>query len=595
MVIVPHPDDEALATGGLLLQASDAGAAIRLIFVTSGDNNPWPQRVIEHRWRITDADRLRWGARRRRESLAALACLGISTESTIFLDYTDQGITETLLTRSEGFLVRLTKEINDWRPTLLVTSSELDIHPDHSALAILVRFAISRLDLPQSSLTKMSFLIHSCKPEPSLHNIANIRLLPEQQKRKREAILCHVTQLKLSQKRLLAFALDLEKFIIEPNAGNDSHPVRQADVVNNTLRLKIVMNSNSKALGRTILYLIFYDPENGNMRCFVARVPRKSAEVNVYDLASGTVISRAYFSGSWYQGEMILPQSSFLPMKTVFVKLKCQFGFFDEAGWKEIPLSQTPVDNVRSGFTRRVDALPTPKVCCVIPCYNAALYCGNVVRDAALYADQIIVVNDGSTDGTDEVLRKVEAEYNGRVRVLSFVDNKGKGTALLNGFNYALENVTFDVLITMDADGQHRAADIPRLVRACVNEHAILAIGERTRIFGTVPLRSRFGNTITSMFFRRLYPSSPIDTQSGFRAFKRNFVEEIVCNIRGGKYETELYILILALEKQYPITTIPILALYFNGNRSSHFRAITDSVRICRAIFNRKQYIEIFR
>lgn len=498
MVIVPHPDDETLATGGLLQQALAAGAAIRVIFVTSGDNNPWPQRVIEHRWRITDADRLRWGARRRLESLAALTCLGISTESAIFLNYTDQGITEVLLTRSEGFLVRLAKEINAWCPTLLVTPSELDIHPDHSALAVFVRLALSRLDLKQSSLTKINFLIHTRKPEPSLHNIFSIRLLPEQQKRKREAILCHVTQLKLRRRRFLTFVSNVEKFIIEPNASNDRHPERQAVITNMTLRLKVVMNSYINALGRTTLYMIFDDPENCSMRCFVARLPRKSAEVNIYDIGSGAIIAQAYFCGTWYQGEITLPLSSFLPMKTIFVKLKRQFGFFDEAGWREIPLPQTSVGIVHASFTRRIDALPTPKVCCVIPCYNAALYCGNVVRDAAIYADQIIAVNDGSTDETGEVLRKVEAENKGRVRVLSFVNNCGKGAALLNGFNYALKNLTFDIVVTMDADGQHRPADIPRLVRACINEHAVLAIGERISIFGTVPLRSRFGNTIIS-------------------------------------------------------------------------------------------------
>src|SRR5229473_1437708 len=93
MVLAPHPDDETLVTGGLLQQAVAAGAAVRVIFATDGDNNPWPQRVIERRWRITPADRARWGTRRRGEALAALTCLGVPTESAVFLGYPDQGLT----------------------------------------------------------------------------------------------------------------------------------------------------------------------------------------------------------------------------------------------------------------------------------------------------------------------------------------------------------------------------------------------------------------------------------------------------------------------------------------------------------------------
>ncbi len=93
MVFAPHPDDETLATGGLLQQIVAAGGAARVIFATDGDNNPWPQRVIEHRWQLEAADRARWGARRRAEALAALACLGVSANHTRFLGYPDQGLT----------------------------------------------------------------------------------------------------------------------------------------------------------------------------------------------------------------------------------------------------------------------------------------------------------------------------------------------------------------------------------------------------------------------------------------------------------------------------------------------------------------------
>ena len=77
MLIAPHPDDEALACSVILQQAVRAGAAIRVVYVTDGDNNPWPQRALERRWRLSASDRKRWGKLRRSEALAALRVLGI--------------------------------------------------------------------------------------------------------------------------------------------------------------------------------------------------------------------------------------------------------------------------------------------------------------------------------------------------------------------------------------------------------------------------------------------------------------------------------------------------------------------------------------
>ena len=79
LVFAPHPDDETLATGELIQVARAAGAAVRVVFATDGDNNPWPQRWCERRWHIGPAERERWGRRRRGEAEAALARLGVAT------------------------------------------------------------------------------------------------------------------------------------------------------------------------------------------------------------------------------------------------------------------------------------------------------------------------------------------------------------------------------------------------------------------------------------------------------------------------------------------------------------------------------------
>jgi glycosyltransferase involved in cell wall biosynthesis len=193
----------------------------------------------------------------------------------------------------------------------------------------------------------------------------------------------------------------------------------------------------------------------------------------------------------------------------------------------------------------------------------------------------------GSTDGTGEGLDRIARDSNGRVRVLSFARNRGKGTALLAAFRYALAEIPFAVLVTCDGDQQHRAADIPRLIRAWRDQQAAVVIGER-EAFNKMPLRNRLGNTMTSTLLRHLYPGSPHDTQSGLRALDRKFVEEIVHLVRGQRYETELDILLLALEEHRHISTVPIPTIYLLGNRSSHYRPLRDSLRIYRTLIARQ-------
>jgi hypothetical protein len=111
-----------------------------------------------------------------------------------------------------------------------------------------------------------------------------------------------------------------------------------------------------------------------------------------------------------------------------------------------------------------------------------------------------------------------------------------------------------------------------------------MVIGERT--ITAMPFRSRIGNTMASALLRRRYPWCPRDTQSGLRAFQRSFAEEIVRTIQGGHYETELYMLLLALRQQRRIATIPIETVYLDRNTSSHFRPLADAFRIYRALLN---------
>jgi LmbE family N-acetylglucosaminyl deacetylase len=205
LVIAPHPDDESIAAGGLLQRAIAAGGEVRVIFVTDGDNNPWPLRYLKKKLFINDADRAEWGALRREESRRALTALGASTASATFLGYPDRMLTR--LARAGDLRARdaLAAAIDDFAPTLLVVPSAFDLHPDHRAIAW---FAHGR--------NCVTYVIHGHPPH---HRLAfRLDLDAEEAARKRAAIECHQSQLVLSRTRFLSYARPFEEFY-QPEAG----------------------------------------------------------------------------------------------------------------------------------------------------------------------------------------------------------------------------------------------------------------------------------------------------------------------------------------------------------------------------------------
>jgi len=139
MMFAPHPDDESLACSIILQRAVRAGAAVRVVYATDGDDNPWPQRVLERKWRLNAADRKRWGELRRTEALAALRVLGLRPSSARFLALPDQKLTRLLTHDCKPALERFATIIAEWVPTHILVPSVADTHPDHNALAVMLR------------------------------------------------------------------------------------------------------------------------------------------------------------------------------------------------------------------------------------------------------------------------------------------------------------------------------------------------------------------------------------------------------------------------------------------------------------------------
>lgn len=253
---------------------------------------------------------------------------------------------------------------------------------------------------------------------------------------------------------------------------------------------------------------------------------------------------------------------------TVYAKLERGWGFFDIAGWRQARLQP---------FIPKAVA----PVVAVIPCYDVEEYCGQVIAQAANLVDHLIVINDGSRDGTAGVLTRLAALVPGKISVITFPENRGKGVGLMAAFCEALNKFDFEVLVTLDADGQHPPQEIPKMVQAA-QAGAEMVIGGRS--VREMPGRSRVGNTLATGAIRWLYPDAPSDTQSGLRAFSYGFVEEIVRHVSGSRYETEFQILLLALSQGRRLTTVTIPTIYIDNNRSSKFRPVTDSLRIFRAL-----------
>ena len=200
LIVAPHPDDETLATGALILRAGE----VRVIFVTDGENNPWPQRLIYRKWRINDSDRRHWGMLRRDEAFCALSKLGARDGCARFLALPDTEVMSLARRGDQRMCSAVAEEVASFAPTLIVTPSFLDLHADHRASAYFVHRAA-----PDANI--VTYVIHG-PPEPS-RIVETIELTDDEQRRKRAAIDCHVSQLRLSRKRFVGHASAAEVFL----------------------------------------------------------------------------------------------------------------------------------------------------------------------------------------------------------------------------------------------------------------------------------------------------------------------------------------------------------------------------------------------
>lgn len=222
----------------------------------------------------------------------------------------------------------------------------------------------------------------------------------------------------------------------------------------------------------------------------------------------------------------------------------------------------------------------------VIPAFNHGRQVREVVEKTRRFGQPVIVVDDGSTDSTPQILASLSG-----ITVLRHKENKGKGASLLTGFAEASRFA--DWAITIDADGQHDPEDISVLIKAIPEGQRPLVIGRRLGMEqDQVPWTSLWGRKFSNFWVWASCGRWLSDSQSGFRVYPLPEVLHLKTMAR--RYQFEVEILVLAVRKGLPILEVPVRVLYGPDNeRVSHFKPWLDFWRNTRT-FSRLIAARIF-
>ena len=211
------------------------------------------------------------------------------------------------------------------------------------------------------------------------------------------------------------------------------------------------------------------------------------------------------------------------------------------------------------------------KCCVLVPTYNNAKTIEGVIQSTFEYCDEVIIVNDGCTDNTAEILAKYP-----QLKVVTHPVNQGKGVGLRNGFKKAVE-LGFDYVISIDSDGQHYPKDFILFLDKIEKEPGSLIIGARNMTVENVPNKSTFGNKFSNFWFWAETGITMPDTQSGYRLYPVQRLKKIW--LFTTKFELEIEVIVKAAWRGIPVVSVPVSVYYApEGERVSHFIPSRDTI-----------------
>jgi glycosyltransferase involved in cell wall biosynthesis len=205
-------------------------------------------------------------------------------------------------------------------------------------------------------------------------------------------------------------------------------------------------------------------------------------------------------------------------------------------------------------------------VLALIPAWNEAQRVGSVIRSLP-DGMSVLVVDDGSSDGTDDVARACGAD------VITHTVNQGKGVALMSGFQWAMER-GFSAVLTLDADGQHDPAEANKFLLAFKRGDADLLIGKRS--FREMPFPRNYANSLSSWILSRVLHTKIYDNQSGYRLYTRPLME--LLTIRHTGFEFEVDVILQALQHGCGLGWVDIRTIY-DVDKTSYFHPLRDTLK----------------
>jgi glycosyltransferase involved in cell wall biosynthesis len=210
--------------------------------------------------------------------------------------------------------------------------------------------------------------------------------------------------------------------------------------------------------------------------------------------------------------------------------------------------------------------------CILIPAYNAVATLRAVVDECLAFTMPLVVVDDGSTDGTAQVLDGLP------VTLLTHSMNRGKGAALKTGFDWVIQQ-QHDGVVTLDADGQHDPTAIPRLLAEVDKKGYDCLLASRHGQFEEMAGLRKVWNRFGVWCIRKRTGFEITDSQSGFRYYRITLLRQLQLEKNG--YDLEMELLVKGWKAGFKIGSLPIPARVADGRATSHYRPVQDTWNIC--------------